>query len=44
MKFTNLVHYIEIIVLCIVNLQLFREINVPVMKFKKYLLQNYKTG
>ena len=27
-----------------VNLQFFREINGPVIKFKKYLLQNYKTG
>ena len=44
MKFTKLVHWTEINVLCIGNLQIFREINVPVMKFDKYLSQNYKTG
>ena len=44
MKFNKLVHWIEINVLCTVNLQIFREIKVPVIKFKKYLLRNYKTG
>ena len=43
MKFTKLVNYGEINVLCTVNLQISREINVPVMKFKKYLLQNICT-
>ena len=27
--------------LCTVNLQISREINVPVINFKKYLMQNY---
>ena len=43
MKFTKLVHQTEINVLCTVNLQIFRHINVPVIHFKKYLLQNNKT-
>ena len=42
MKFTKLVHYIEINVICTVNLQIFCVINVPVIKFNKYLLQNFK--
>ena len=43
MKFNKLVHLTETNVHCTVNLQTSREINVPVIKFKKYLLQNYKT-
>ena len=31
-------------VLFTVNLQDFREFNLPVVKFKKYSLKNYKTG
>ena len=31
-------------VLRTVNLQIFRQINVADVKFKKYLLQNYETG
>ena len=43
MKFTKLVHWTEINVLCTVNLQIFREIYVPVIKFKEYYLSNYIT-
>ena len=35
--------YIKPKLMCFVNLQIFCIINVPVNKFKKYLLQNYKT-
>ena len=44
MEFSKLVLQTECNVLCTVNLQIFREMNVPVIKFKKYLLKNYKTG
>ena len=44
MKLTKLVHKTEIDLFWTVNLQDFREINVSVIKLKKYLLQNYKTG
>ena len=30
--------------LCSINLQIFPKVNVRVIKLKKYLLQNYKTG
>ena len=43
MKMTKLVLQTKMNVLCTVYLQIFREINLPVIKFKKYLLQNYKT-
>ena len=43
MKFTKLVHQLEINMLGTVNLQIFREINVPTINFKRYLLQNYET-
>ena len=42
MKFTKLVYQTEINVLCTLNLQIFHEIDVPVIKFKKYLLHDYK--
>ena len=44
MKLTKLVHQIDINLLYPVNLQIFREIYINIIKCKKYLLQNYKTG
>ena len=44
MKLTKVVHQTEINVLYTVHLQLFFQIKVPFIKFKKYLEQNYKTN
>ena len=41
---TILVHLTEINLLYTVTLQIFRDIDLPFIEFKKYLLQNWKTG
>ena len=41
MKFSKIIHWIEINVLRTINLPIFRESNVPDIEFEKYLLQRY---